>query len=245
MDLSGIGRTVEIDFTNNNQFFELHSGVFTKDHYLKFIRETTKPNNVPVVGGLIHHLDVPEAEQPNYMAFLKGIKILNQSNVYDFLDENAKVVIFGTTESETLEKDKAKNLTLDKDIDLSSIDGYHGLDELLTLLFTDINKMNKFKEHLKNGITYVGNDIYLYQKGDGFDTIFDAQGKDMLYLQNISINDLLFDKQGDNLLIHFKTNTHATHQTNPNHNAILINNYQHFDEIRTNEGVFGLGAVIG
>lgn len=32
MDPSGIGRTVEIDFTNNNQFFELHSGVFTKDH---------------------------------------------------------------------------------------------------------------------------------------------------------------------------------------------------------------------
>lgn len=106
----------------------------------------------------------------------------------------------------------------------------------------DILKGNQGNDILMGG---QGNDVYLYQKNDGLDTIFDTQGKDTLYLQNISMNDLLFDKQGDDPLIHFKTDTHSTHQTNPNHNAILINNYQHFDEIRTNEGVFGLGAVIG
>ena len=54
-----------------------------------------------------------------------------------------------------------------------------------------------------------GNDTYIWNLGDGFDTITDSQGVDkLIFGENIEFNDLYFRKEGNDLLINVNDNRH-------------------------------------
>lgn len=49
-----------------------------------------------------------------------------------------------------------------------------------------------------------GNDIYIYTKGDGNDTLYNESGSDFLVLRGFSKDEILFTKGWSDLTINFK-----------------------------------------
>ena len=158
MDPSGIGKTVNIHFTDN-RYFQIGDGIFTQDDYA---------NDVLVSGG---NNNRPKVASMNYVAYQDGLEILDQSGIYNFRDENNRIVVFGSQENDALIEYQAKNLQLDKDVDVSAIDNkwqHLWLDSTIADAFID----NEYSQYLKNGIVYIA--------GNGNDTIVGTQYNDQL-----------------------------------------------------------------
>ena len=80
--------------------------------------------------------------------------------------------------------------------------GYEGNDEINTGDGNDTINGGKGDDILKGGS---GNDTYIYNLGDGFDKITDSSGYDKIKLgTDISIDDISFSREGNNLNIYIK-----------------------------------------
>lgn len=80
-----------------------------------------------------------------------------------------------------------------------TLSGGAGNDTILGGKGNDTLSGGTGSDTLKGG---TGNDTYLYNRGDGIDTIFDELGSDILsFGEGITKDDLIFKQQGNNLLI--------------------------------------------
>ncbi|MBR6027227.1 MAG: hypothetical protein IK065_06510, partial [Neisseriaceae bacterium] len=158
MDPSGIGKTVNINF-NNNGYFKLGDGIYAQADYI---------NDKSINYG---------GDSMNYGKYYNGLKILGQSGIYNFRDDQDRIVMFGSNQSDKLTEyttnyeynhiDKpGEKFQLDKDIDVSS------LKEWWKELGADVVINNEFTQYLENGIVYVG--------GNGNDTITGSEYADKL-----------------------------------------------------------------
>lgn len=196
-DPSGIGRQVKIEFEHednqNNGFFQLGSGSFTQQDYRNYIHTTSKPLNVDVTGhGELKFGKYPDELELNISmarSFLKGIKILQNTDIYNFRDEDDKVVIFGSGDNDDLSAFIATNLHLNKDIDISSLEGKFQTYQLSADI-AGVDKLNKYRPYLTNGLTFVG--------GNGNDRISGSSYADKLYGNDD--NDILKGNAGNDYL---------------------------------------------
>ncbi|EHM54679.1 hypothetical protein [Cardiobacterium valvarum] len=150
MDPSGIGRKVEIrfDYTDDG-YVKLNKGIYTQEDYRSYIQKVSVPTLILKEHGDRDnpddwdsiYPDKPSVEKVNYNKYFQGLKSLYQSSVFDFRNEENKVVFFGTDRDDEIESYKAKNLILNKNINLSSIEGalkrwwadfYYDLEKLKT-----------------------------------------------------------------------------------------------------------------
>ena len=198
IDPSGIGRTVDIVFTDN-RFFKFNGGTFTQEDYRNAIYKDltiSSQSEINMTGNLPN---IPIGKSPNMRAFLSGLKHLNQSNIYDFLNEKEQIVIFGSENRDMIKDYQAKNLKLDNEINTSSLGKFRSF---FADLLADIDGMNKYKDYLKNGVVYIsgkendtldggaGNDTLIGGTGfdtyilEGFDTIYDSDGQGQLQYAN-------------------------------------------------------------
>lgn len=164
--------------------------------------------------------NIPIDKSPNMRAFLSGLKHLNQSNIYDFLNEKEQIVIFGSENRDMIKDYQAKNLKLDNEINTSSLGKFRSF---FADLLADIDGMNKYKDYLKNGVVYIsgkendtlnggaGNDTLVGGTGfdtyilEGFDTIYDSDGIGKLqYADGTTIPTLIQSNQ------HLWTKTQGT-----------------------------------
>ncbi len=106
MDPSGIGKEVEISYINN-QYFKLNSGSFSLAEYRAYVNDPGAP--------------YPETPDSNLSAFFEGFKTLKNSGAFDYLDDQGRVVIFGSKDSDSIAGYQAKNLNMDAPVDLSSL----------------------------------------------------------------------------------------------------------------------------
>ena len=86
------------------------------------------------------------------------------TGVIDYLDENGKIVMFGTSKNDTRIETKAINFDFNEDIK-TQIKTYN--------IDIPFGILNHYKDHIKNGITYVG--------GAGDDRIIGTDYDDILY----------------------------------------------------------------
>ena len=185
MDPSGIGRKVNIEF-DNNEFFTLPSGTsYTQDDY----REYVKKHSTREFLGLGTYPDLPGERdyELNRSEFFNGLKKLHESDVYNFRDENDRIVLFDGDNDNIIQGTKGDNLDIKNDINVSSLGFFKGAGAKIVY---DLENFNKYREYLKNGITYVG--------GDGDDTIEGTEYSDIL--KGNSDNDTLSGKGGDDQL---------------------------------------------
>ena len=183
MDPSGIGRTVNIEF-DNNKFFTLPSGTsYTQDNYREYVKKYSKRgfgDTYPDLPGTLgYSLD--------YGKYFEGLKKLHESDVYNFRDSNNRITLFDGDNDNIIQGTKGDNLDIKNDINVSSLGFFKGAGAEIVY---DLENFNKYREYLKNGITYVG--------GDGDDTIEGTEYSDIL--KGNSDNDTLSGKGGDDQL---------------------------------------------
>ncbi|MSN97161.1 hypothetical protein F1B92_08315, partial [Campylobacter sp. FMV-PI01] len=154
-DPNGIGKTVKLDFGGG---VKLNSGTITANDYknTNSLEEFNKNN----IEETLKDTDGWEAYLKFYWDFLTDII---PSGVIDYLDENNKLVIFGSNDKDPISGTKAKNFDFSQDIELK-VKGYNiKIPQIL---------LNHFKKYIKNGIHYIG--------GDGDDTITGTNKDDIL-----------------------------------------------------------------
>ena len=196
MDPSGIGRKVGIEYIDN-KYFDL--GTFTHKDYSDYLIEYGMASNLISQDGIVGNvygdktIVFPQLET-NWLSFYNGLNKLDNSGVYNFLDENNRVVIFGSDKSDelngyttnyTYDKSGKKYVQIDKDVDLSSLGWKGTAAEWVTGM-----ENSKFTPYLKNGIVYVsgdGNDRIIGTDaddrligGDGIDSLDGGKGADRL-----------------------------------------------------------------
>lgn len=133
--------------------------------------------------------------------------------------------IYGTFRGDTLTGDEHDN----------TIYGGFGNDTLYGQGGNDVLEGGFGKDTLIGGTGHdrllggLGNDTYIYHKGDGKDTIYDIAGKDTLKIQGLTLADLGFERQGNDLSI----------LINGTDDSIKIDSYFNQSLIGTNQGTLG------
>jgi len=127
MDPSGIGRTVKFKFINDVFYPVASNGTYTAQDYQHYIEDKTG-SITPILGpGLLYN-------NPKYienrLAMLHGLQVLHSSNVYNYLDDKNRLVIFGTDST-----DKINNTVTTKKIDLNNILSLGGKAETYLNIF--------------------------------------------------------------------------------------------------------------
>ena len=147
---SGIGKTVEIKFTGEAS---IDAGSMNKSNYeaMKELEEYELGGNIKIIKNIF---------DPNFRKamglFEEEYNRIKSSGVINYLDENDKLVMYGTNKDDWLVEFQAENINFS--------------EPLLSEFF---NVKNHYKEYVKNGITYVG--------GKGSDTIVGSEYDDILY----------------------------------------------------------------
>lgn len=117
MDPSGIGRTVNIEF-DNNKFFTLPSGTsYTQDNYREYVKKYSKRG----FGGTYPDLPGTLGYSLDYGKYFEGLKKLHESDVYNFRDENDRIVLFDGDNDNIIQGTKGDNLDIKNDINVSSL----------------------------------------------------------------------------------------------------------------------------
>ena len=173
MDPSGIGRTVKFEFIDGNtskkneNFYSLTSnGTYTAQDYQRYIKEISlMMSPTPEAGAIIYTNDNYKYME-NHSAMLHGLKVLHSSNVYNYLDDKNKLVIFGTNSA-----DHINNTVTAKKIDLNNILSLGGSAEAY-LNTVESYWIEKYQKYIKNGIVYVA--------GNGNDTVTGTEYNDRL-----------------------------------------------------------------
>ena len=169
-DPSSIGKTVEIKFTGEAS---IDAGSMNKSNYeaMKELEEYELGGNIKIVKNIF---------DPNFRKamglFEEEYNRIKSSGVINYLDENDKLVMYGTNKDDRLVEFQTKNINFS--------------EPLLSELF---NVKNHYKEYVKNGITYVG--------GKGSDTIVGSEYGDILYSNDKNntddkVQDILIGSKG-------------------------------------------------
>ena len=183
MDPSGIGRTVKFKFIDgktskkSNEFYSIGSnGTYTAQDYKNYLDDRT--TLAEMYGGGLIEIDNPKYIE-NYSAMLRGLKVLHESNVYNYLDDKNRLVIFGTDSTDNINKTvTTKQIDLDNVLSLGNVWSLGGWAEtsLNTLSWTE-----KYQKYVKNGIVYVtGNDNDTVIGTDYDDRLLGGKGNDTL-----------------------------------------------------------------
>lgn len=153
MDPSGIGRTVKFEFIDgktsekSKDFYSLGSnGTYTAQDYKTY-------------------LNAPKYSE-NYLAMRRGLQMLHSSNVYNYLDDKNRLVIFGTNSTDNINKTVTA-----KKIDLNNILSLGGSAEAYLNIF-ESSWVEKYQKYIENGIVYVA--------GNGDDTVIGTDYNDRL-----------------------------------------------------------------
>lgn len=97
------------------------------------------------------------------------------------------------------------SLTLNAVAEMRNVmDGSAANETLNGSTLDDILSGDFGNDTLKGG---AGNDLYLYSKGDGSDILIDTAGNDTLKFKNLTVSDVEFIKQSNNLVIKIKGTT--------------------------------------
>ena len=187
-DPSGIGKKVNLEFDKEAK---IYAGDITKEDYAslkdwKDLKTKLGVDNPPAP--IDNELSV---EMVKYAKFLDEFnRIKEVSKAIDYLDENGKIVMFRGNEKDKMMGTQAANFNYSDNVE-TEFKG-HKIPFKGGLL-------NHFKDHIKNGITYVGgagsdsitgtdyDDILYgydkYGKGDdgATDTLIGGKGSDKLY----------------------------------------------------------------
>lgn len=136
MDPSGIGRTVKFEFIDSktfkksNEFYSIGSnGTYTAQDYKTY-------------------LNAPKYSE-NYLAMRRVLQMLHSSNVYNYLDDKNRLVIFGTDSTDNINK-----TVTTKKIDLNNILSFGGSAETY-LNIVESSWVEKYQKYIENGIVYV------------------------------------------------------------------------------------------
>ena len=207
-DPSGIGKTVELNFNGGAR---LNSGIITANDYQNTQSlVATDLEWSDFIGGIY---SIPSAllkKYGNYMLFLNEFNRIKSTGVIDYLDENNKLIIFGSCSNDILRDLQAMNLNFAESIEI---------DGLPDWLATQIFDLNHFKDYIDNGITYIGgngddkivgtsnDDILIGNNGDdklyggdGADILEGGLGFDTYFVNNL---DVIYDSDGKGLMIMF------------------------------------------
>ena len=146
-DPSGIGKTVQINFTDKDKIDHIK---VSKDDFNKLKVKFDNSKNLT----------------PNLDAYEKYFNnTIIKSGVIDYLDENNKLVMFGSNNSDSMVNTQATNMNFNEAL-------YSG--------FVDIYN-HYISSYYGKGITYVG--------GKGSDTIIGTEFDDILYSNDKSLKD--------------------------------------------------------
>ena len=159
----------------------------------------------------------------------------DSSIVAKVLDENGELeggnyndILYGTTGSELLDGKDGHDY----------LKGQEGNDQLIGGLGDDTHFAGK-GDDLSEDIS--GDEYYLYNRGDGRDTIIDANGNDsIIFGQNITIDDLSIEFDINNLIIGLKENGKTINELN---DSITIENYI-IDDYKIETLEFSNGQVV-
>ena len=169
-DPSSIGKTVEIKFTGEAS---IDAGSMNKSNYeaMKELEEYELGGNIKIVKNIF---------DPNFRKamglFEEEYNRIKSSGVINYLDENDKLIMYGTNKDDRLVEFQTKNINFSEP------------------LFSEFfNVKNHYKEYVKNGITYVG--------GKGSDTIVGSEYDDILYSNDKNntddkVQDILIGSKG-------------------------------------------------
>ena len=167
---SGIGKTVEIKFTGEAS---IDAGSMNKSNYeaMKELEEYELGGNIKIIKNIF---------DPNFRKamglFEEEYNRIKSSGVINYLDENDKLVMYGTNKDDWLVEFQAENINFS--------------EPMLSEFF---NVKNHYKQYVKNGITYVG--------GKGSDRIVGSEYDDILYSNDKSntddkVKDILSGRSG-------------------------------------------------
>ncbi|MDD7423329.1 MAG: VWA domain-containing protein, partial [Campylobacter hominis] len=161
-DPSGIGKAVNLKF---NGLTDVGGGTITKDDYnnTKSLIATDLEWS-DFIGGIYGISSALLKKYGNYILFLNEFNHIKSTGVIDYLDKNGKVVIFGSNNNDTINGTIAKNFDLNGSVDINNLPDF---------LATKLLNLNHYKNHINNGITYIG--------GKGSDTITGTKFDDILY----------------------------------------------------------------
>ena len=172
-DPSGIGKTVKLNFDGGAR---LDGGTITANDY-KNTKSLVEFNQTSMLDTAID-----SDGRLAYILFLKEFKRIRQTGIIDYLDENNKLVIFGSNDDDPISGTQAKNFDFLDDV---------SIDKLPDWLVAEVVDLNHFKDYVKNGIHYIGangNDSItgtqyddILEGGDDDDTLDGGDGSDKLY----------------------------------------------------------------
>ena len=173
-DPSGIGKKVILDCGDGAV---INFGNLTKSEYENLkdfsdIRTKLGVENPPIY--ISTESDLKIAKLYSYLDEFNRIK---SKGVIDYLDENGKIVMFGSNDDDPMSETKAKNFDFLDSVDIDwtpSLLAKLGINVDLApdWLTTKLFDLNHFKDYVKNGIHYIG--------GDGNDTIIGTKKDDIL-----------------------------------------------------------------
>lgn len=113
---------------------------------------------------------------------------------------NGHDTLIGGSGSDTLMGGNG-NDKLDGGFDNDTLHGGNGNDHLDAGFGDDVLIGGQGNDALKGGM---GNDTYIFNLGDGQDTIHDSLGKDILKINGLRLSDVLFTHEGNDLIIDSK-----------------------------------------
>lgn len=185
---------------------------------LKLIATDSYNESVSAPINLLINPELPKPTVPTIPTVQEGIKKTGSSGndtltgtvLNDVLDGsfgndqlyglNGDDTLKGGAGRDTLRGDNG-NDTLDGGFDNDILYGGAGNDVLLGGFADDVLFGGQGNDKLNGGI---GNDTYIFNLGDGQDTIQDQLGKDTLKINGLKLSDVLFMQEGRNLVIDSK-----------------------------------------
>ncbi|WP_297922513.1 calcium-binding protein, partial [uncultured Campylobacter sp.] len=194
-DPSGIGKKVNLEFDKEAK---IYVGDITKEDYAslkdwKDLKTKLGVDNPPAP--IDNELSVKTVKYAKFLDEFNRIKQV--SKVIDYLDENGKIVMFGSNENDKMVGTRATNFDYSDNVDADWFP-----DAAANLL------LNHYKEHIPNGITYVGGKGSDRIMGTDYDDILyghDKEGKDDDEAADTLIggkgSDKLYGDKGDDTLI--------------------------------------------
>lgn len=215
VDPSGIGKSVAINFTRKDA---IQTQTITAETFNKILLpEYTKKQEGLYKSGALDWIETLTLKTLSgvewlmrFWAFNQELGNLKKSGVINYLNEEGKIVIFGSNDSDSLSKFEAKNLNLSDNINLDSMSfTWKGVTVTAPDIIGSLADLNHYKDKLDKGIVYVtGNadDTVTATKyddrifgGSGDDTIDGRRGDD--YLNGGKDNDTLKGGAGNDILV--------------------------------------------
>lgn len=194
-DPSGIGKKVNLEFDKEAK---IYVGDITKEDYAslkdwKDLKTKLGVDNPPAP--IDNELLVKTVKYAKFFDEFNRIKQV--SKVIDYLDENGKIVMFGSNENDKMVGTRATNFDYSDNVDADWFP-----DAAANLL------LNHYKEHIPNGITYVGGKGSDHITGTDYDDILyghDKEGKNDDEATDTLVggkgSDKLYGGKGDDTLI--------------------------------------------